>query len=222
MATHAPRSFGSDVERVPAMPIRFVSGDLFDNAAWRRAFAHGCNCQGSMGAGVAKTFRARYPEMYEEYRSRCKAEPRRFNLGDCWLWKADDQPWVFNLGTQEGYWRSRASYEAIETALKEMQEAGRRRGDHEHRHAPDRRRLRRAVVEEGPGDHRGGVRGLAGHAGRLRGVRAGPVGRHVDRPATDRSARTSPGGDGVRYSPEPDPDASGLRRDLTGDRAKRG
>jgi ribA/ribD-fused uncharacterized protein len=58
--------------------------------------------------------------MYEEYRSRCKAEPRQFNLGDCWLWKADDQPWVFNLGTQEGYWRSRASYEEIETALREM------------------------------------------------------------------------------------------------------
>ena len=60
--------------------------------------------------------------MYEEYRSRCKAEPRRFNLGDCWLWKADDRPWVFNLGTQEGYWRARASYEAIETALREMRE----------------------------------------------------------------------------------------------------
>ena len=28
--------------------------------------------------------------------------------------------WVFNLGTQEGYWRSRASYEAIATSLKEM------------------------------------------------------------------------------------------------------
>ena len=102
------------------MPIRFVSGDLFDNEHDARAIAHGCNCQGSMGAGVAKTIRARYPAMYEEYRSRCKAEPRLFNLGDCWLWKADDQAWVFNLGTQEGYWRSRASYEAIETALKEM------------------------------------------------------------------------------------------------------
>jgi O-acetyl-ADP-ribose deacetylase (regulator of RNase III) len=102
------------------MPIRFISGDLFDNEHGARTFAHGCNCQGSMGAGIAKTFRARYPQMYEEYRRRCKAEPRRFNLGDCWLWKADDQPWVFNLGTQEGYWRSRASYEAIETALKEM------------------------------------------------------------------------------------------------------
>src|SRR5262249_36368471 len=94
-------------ERVPAMPIHFVSGDLFDNARGARAFAHGCNCQGSMGAGIARTIRARYPRMYEEYRSRCKAKPRRFNLGDCWLWKADDQPWVFNLGTQEGYWRSR-------------------------------------------------------------------------------------------------------------------
>lgn len=102
------------------MPIRFVSGDLFDNEHGARAIAHGCNCQSSMGAGVAKTNRARYPAMYEEYRSRCKAEPRRFNLGECWLWKAEDQPWVFNLGTQEGYWRSRASYEAIETASKEM------------------------------------------------------------------------------------------------------
>ena len=64
------------------MPMVFVSGDLFDNAHGVRAFAHGCNCQGSMGAGVAKTFRARYPEMYEEYRRRCKAEPRRSSLGD--------------------------------------------------------------------------------------------------------------------------------------------
>jgi ribA/ribD-fused uncharacterized protein len=73
-----------------------------------------------MGAGIAKTFRARYPEMYDVYRSRCNAEPRRFNLGDCWLWRADDKPWVFNLGTQEGYWRARASYEAIEQSLRRM------------------------------------------------------------------------------------------------------
>src|SRR5436190_22616419 len=107
-------------ERVPAMPLRFVSGDLFDNAHHAPAIAHGCNCQGSMGAGIAKSFRARYPEMYDQYRRRCKAEPREFNLGDCWLWKADGRPWVFNLGTQEGYWHSRASYEAIEAALRRM------------------------------------------------------------------------------------------------------
>jgi O-acetyl-ADP-ribose deacetylase (regulator of RNase III) len=73
-----------------------------------------------MGAGIAKIFRSHNPEMHDEYRSRCKAEPRQFNLGDCWLWRSDDQPWFFNLGTQEGYWRSRASYEAIETALRAM------------------------------------------------------------------------------------------------------
>ena len=94
------------------MPIHFVSGDIFDNVHAAQALAHGCNCQGSMAAGIAKTIRARYPEMYEEYRIRCKAEPRQFNLGDCWLWKADKQPSVFNLGTQEGFWRARASYEA--------------------------------------------------------------------------------------------------------------
>jgi hypothetical protein len=38
------------------------------------------------------------------------------------LWKPEDQPWVFNLGTQEGVWRARASYEAIEQALGRMRE----------------------------------------------------------------------------------------------------
>lgn len=104
------------------MPIEYVSGDLFANRHQAQAFAHGCNCQGSMGAGIATGFRDRYPEMYAQYRALCKAEPKEFNLGDVWLWKAEDRPWVFNLGTQEGYWRARASYVAIETALTHMRE----------------------------------------------------------------------------------------------------
>src|SRR5262249_51336750 len=73
-----------------------------------------------MGAGIAKGFRERYPKMYEEYRSRCKAKPRQFNPGDAWVWKDNQRPWVFNLGTQEGYWHARASYEAIEESLTKM------------------------------------------------------------------------------------------------------
>src|SRR5262249_6706425 len=76
--------------------IEFVAGDLFANVHAAQAFAHGCNCQGSMGAGIAVGFRERYPTMYEQYRARCKAEPREFNLGDVWLWKAIRKPWVFN------------------------------------------------------------------------------------------------------------------------------
>jgi O-acetyl-ADP-ribose deacetylase (regulator of RNase III) len=110
------------------MPIAFVSGDLFANRFKARALAHGCNCQGSMGAGIATGFRDRYPAMYAEYRRRCKAEPRAFNLGDAWLWKADDRPWVFNLGTQEGVFRARAGYEAIEAALRGMRQQADREG----------------------------------------------------------------------------------------------
>lgn len=104
------------------MSIEYVAGDLFANLHGAKALAHGCNCQGSMGAGIAKGFRERYPEMYEQYRVRCLASPREFNLGDVWLWKAKDRPWVFNLGTQEKYWHARASYDAIESALTRMKE----------------------------------------------------------------------------------------------------
>jgi O-acetyl-ADP-ribose deacetylase (regulator of RNase III) len=110
------------------MPIQFVSGDLFANRFRAHALAHGCNCQGSMGAGVATGFRDRYPEMFAEYRRRCKAKPREFNLGEVFLWKAEGQPRVFNLGTQERYWRGRASYGAIETALNGMREQADREG----------------------------------------------------------------------------------------------
>ena len=102
------------------MTIQYVSGDLFDNRYNTQAFAHGCNCKGAMGAGIAKSFRERYPDMYMEYRQKCKSEPRQFNLGDSFLWKEDDKPCVFNLGTQEHYWKCRASYEAIEKSLETM------------------------------------------------------------------------------------------------------
>ena len=73
-----------------------------------------------MGAGIAVGFKERYPEMYKQYRRLCKANPRQFNLGDAFLWKEKGKPLVFNLATQEQYWRGRASYEAVEKALETM------------------------------------------------------------------------------------------------------
>ena len=102
------------------MPIHSVSGDLFANRYGAQALAQGVNCRGSMGAGIAVGFRERYPAMYEEYRRRCKAQPRELNPGDVFFWRTDDgQPWVFNLATQEDYWRSRATYAAVEQALRQ-------------------------------------------------------------------------------------------------------
>jgi O-acetyl-ADP-ribose deacetylase (regulator of RNase III) len=102
------------------MPIEYVTGDLFINRFRAEAFAQGCNCQGSMGAGIAVGFRERYTAMYEEYCRRCKAKPREFNVGDVFFWPEDGRPAVFNLGTQEDYWRSRATYLGIEQCLLAM------------------------------------------------------------------------------------------------------
>jgi len=102
------------------MSIHSISGDLFANRCNAQAFAQGCNCQGSMGAGIAVGFKERYPAMYEEYRRRCKAKPREFNIGDVFQWREDGKPAVFNLGTQEDYWRSRATYEGVERCLTNM------------------------------------------------------------------------------------------------------
>ena len=108
------------------MPIEYVASDLFVNRFHAEALAHGCNCQGSMGSGIATGFRDRYPEMFEEYRRRCKAKPRQFNVGDVMLWKG--KPSVFNLATQENYWRARATYEAVEQALRGMRERAEQEG----------------------------------------------------------------------------------------------
>ncbi|KAJ5826610.1 hypothetical protein N7447_003373 [Penicillium robsamsonii] len=45
-------------------------GDLF-NAPNGAALIHACNCQGVWGAGIARSFRKRYPAAYEIYRNHC-------------------------------------------------------------------------------------------------------------------------------------------------------
>lgn len=77
--------------------ITWEDGDLFDCGI--PAIAHGVNCQGVMGAGIALQFRQRYPEMYESYRRRC-AKPSGFIPGDVMPWRHDDGRVIFNLATQ--------------------------------------------------------------------------------------------------------------------------
>ncbi len=101
------------------MPIEFLTGDLFVNRVNAAAFAHGCNCAGSMGAGIAVGFKERYPAMFEEFRRRCKATPPEFALGDVFLWREDGKPAVFNLGTQPRPGRG-ATYPVVEAALRAL------------------------------------------------------------------------------------------------------
>jgi O-acetyl-ADP-ribose deacetylase (regulator of RNase III) len=97
------------------MPVVFTKGDLFATEGLT-AYAHGCNCAGAMGAGIAIEFRKRWPRMYEEYALRCA--DRRFQLGDVFVW-SEDGATIYNLGTQ-AHWRKKAQIPALARALRAM------------------------------------------------------------------------------------------------------
>ena len=57
---------GKSEREAGVQSVRFVVGDVFLSRA--DALAQGVTCEGRRGAGIAREFRARYPEMYDEYR----------------------------------------------------------------------------------------------------------------------------------------------------------
>jgi O-acetyl-ADP-ribose deacetylase (regulator of RNase III) len=97
------------------MPATFTEGDLFA-APGIRAWAHGCNCAGAMGSGIAVEFKRRFPRMFDEYRVRCA--DGRFGLGDVFVW-SEGEVTVYNLGTQE-HWRKKAQLPALAKAVGRM------------------------------------------------------------------------------------------------------
>ncbi len=70
---------------------------LFENL---NAVAHGCNCAGAMGAGIAVPFRLKYPEMYKEYKQHCSDFGNQL-LGTVFPWKDPKTNLVvYNMFTQ--------------------------------------------------------------------------------------------------------------------------
>jgi O-acetyl-ADP-ribose deacetylase (regulator of RNase III) len=96
------------------MAVQEREGDLFEASA--QALAHGCNCAGAMGKGIAVEFRKRWPDMYDRYRELCRN--RKFNPGNLFVWTTEDLI-IYNLGTQRT-WRTKASPEAIALAVQRM------------------------------------------------------------------------------------------------------
>jgi O-acetyl-ADP-ribose deacetylase (regulator of RNase III) len=79
-------------------------------------YAHGCNCAGAMGKGIALQFKDKFPKMYIEYKRLCK--DGLFSLGDAYTYIYDNGT-VFNLGTQTT-WKTKADINAVESSLIKM------------------------------------------------------------------------------------------------------
>jgi O-acetyl-ADP-ribose deacetylase (regulator of RNase III) len=97
--------------------IHFVAGDLFVNRHKAVALAHGCNCQGFWGAGIALQFKKNFPKAFDEYRLSCQSWKEEL-AGTCSHY--DDRKnsgyYVLNLYTQV-FPGPCAKYEYIEASL---------------------------------------------------------------------------------------------------------
>ena len=98
-------------------------GDIF-NIPQVRNYAHGCNCVGAMGKGIALQFKAKFPEMYEQYKALCK--DNKYKVGDVFQYQYGDG-YIYNLGTQKTWWE-KAELEYIEKSLHKMLEMAENEG----------------------------------------------------------------------------------------------
>ena len=96
--------------------IKYINkGDIFKIPGVKN-YAHGCNCAGAMGKGIAVQFRKMFPEMYLQYKRLCLEGS--FLPGDVFVYKYNEGL-VFNLGTQST-WRTKATLGSIRESLAKM------------------------------------------------------------------------------------------------------
>lgn len=94
--------------------VTFVSGDLFGSKA--QTLTNAVNIVGVMGAGIAKEFKKRFPEMFKDYQRKCDAN--EVVVGKPFVWRPNnpDGKWVLNFPTKK-HWRGGSKIEWIEEGL---------------------------------------------------------------------------------------------------------
>ena len=98
--------------------IRYVNeGNIF-TIDGIKCYAHGCNCAGAMGKGIALQFKLKYPQMYRLYKKKCIAGT--FTVGDVFEYVTEDEH-IYNLGTQKD-WKTKADLDGIRKSVSTMLE----------------------------------------------------------------------------------------------------
>lgn len=104
------------------MPVRNIKSDLFKSDA--QVIAHGCNCQGQMGAGVAAIIREKYPLAYGRYVDEYNHHDELI-LGDVqFVYIEEEDRYIANCMTQEytGTHERQVNYDAIYTSFEVLNE----------------------------------------------------------------------------------------------------
>jgi O-acetyl-ADP-ribose deacetylase (regulator of RNase III) len=108
--------------------INLVKGDLFDSGA--DIIAHGCNCQGGFGSGVAKIVATKYPKARARYLEKHANEG--WELGEVQFVKlSSGEHYIANCATQDAYLPRgicHADYDGIRIAMMTVKEFAKDKG----------------------------------------------------------------------------------------------
>ncbi|AFC30984.1 Appr-1-p processing enzyme family [Paenibacillus mucilaginosus 3016] len=110
------------------MAVKIIEGDLL--LASEDILGHQVNCRGVMGSGVAKGIRARFPEAYTAYQSKCAGERSGTLLGQCQIVRSKGGKYIANLFGQDGFGAGGryTQEDKLKQALMELREFARSNG----------------------------------------------------------------------------------------------
>lgn len=91
--------------------IEYIQGNIFDSPA--QVIVNTVNTVGVMGKGLALSFKQRYPEMFNRYRTAC--EKKQLTVGKLMLFYEPDH-WILLFPTKEN-WRNPSKLEYLEKGL---------------------------------------------------------------------------------------------------------
>lgn len=110
--------------------INYFYGDLFSlvedmicDGNHMHFIIHGCNAQGRMGTGFAKTLRDKYPGAYDEYRNEYLSNNNRLKVGSVVNYTHSPNLIISNAITQDFYGydgEKYVSYDAIDSVFEEL------------------------------------------------------------------------------------------------------
>jgi hypothetical protein len=99
--------------------VKLIAGDLLTTTA--DIIAHGVNCRGVMGAGVARAIATRWPTVKTAYLDKYHRDG--WSLGETQFLALPGTPsWVVNMATQDGYGRDgcHLDYAALTQSLETL------------------------------------------------------------------------------------------------------
>jgi O-acetyl-ADP-ribose deacetylase (regulator of RNase III)/uncharacterized protein YwgA len=92
--------------------LKVIVGDIFESKM--SVLVNTVNCVGVMGKGIAKTYKNKYPQMFNEYK--CQCLNKEIHTGQLYPYYEDGKVKILNFPTKD-HWRSPSKIEYIITGL---------------------------------------------------------------------------------------------------------